>query len=166
MIPMTLRLVFPLWRGVTLNGFGYETLDPNCLFTNEVCPFLKTIEIVIRENVLCFNDPKDHISVNGAYILYCIISGTSYNLAHFITNRMIYSKNNLIDVLPYGLLLSKFFEVIKSTRSHFNDERFISYLPTLDPLTNPNDGDIVEDFRCSMHHHHDHDQTLWQKPFM
>ncbi|GJS81879.1 hypothetical protein Tco_0748420 [Tanacetum coccineum] len=35
-----------------LNGDMCETLNPNLLYTDEVYPYLKTVEIAIRENIL------------------------------------------------------------------------------------------------------------------
>nr|GEW31129.1 ribonuclease H-like domain-containing protein [Tanacetum cinerariifolium] len=107
-----------------------------------------------KENILCNKGHKDHLSACDAYMLYCI---TTFNLAHFVANQMFHCKRDPNEVLPYGLFLSNFFEIIRMTRLRFVDERYISYDLTMDPLSNPSNDEIIEDYRCGLHHHHDHD---------
>ncbi|GJY12178.1 hypothetical protein Tco_0381487 [Tanacetum coccineum] len=50
-------------------------------------------------------------------------------------------------------------------RNHLNlrDERYISYNPTMDHLSNPSSNDeIIDDYRCGLHRHHDHDRSQWE----
>ncbi|GJY38864.1 hypothetical protein Tco_0425228 [Tanacetum coccineum] len=97
-----------------LNGEKYDTLNPNFLYTDEMCPYLKTTQIAIRENILCNNGPKIQLE-----------NRQPFNLAYFIIRRMYFFRDRRDKVLPYGMILTRLFKNLKANMVQGSfDERY------------------------------------------
>ncbi|GKA22219.1 hypothetical protein Tco_0708181 [Tanacetum coccineum] len=83
-------------------------VDKNKILTREIQPHMKPWVDIIRENVICLGGHKDHISACLFHMLYCIETSTRYNLAFFILKRMEKTRSKPKELLPYGMLLTRF----------------------------------------------------------
>ena len=137
-----------------LNGYKYDINDPNKLFTDEICPYLKPIEIIIRENIFCSLHHDSRLHACEAYMIYCISSSTPFNLAHFLVNRINDFKNKSYEILPYGLLLSKLLAKMRASYPNPRNQTLIHVKPSSNPLCYKINEEIEDDFRCGFHHHH------------
>ena len=136
-----------------LKDFKFAFEDPCNLFVEEICPYLKTAHLLIRENIMCTVDcDKDLLLSSEAYMLFCISSSTPFNFSHFIINRINDFKHWSNGILPYGLLLLKFLD--KLTKFSPNNHKYISFLSKMNPISNILNEEIPEDMRCAHHDHH------------
>ena len=95
-------------------------------------------------------------------MLYCITTSTPFNLAFFVAKRMQHSKNSPNEPLPYGLLLSKLLKLFKITYFSLKSKHFISFHPSMDMMSKFSpEGEIIDDYHCALHDHHDHDRSQW-----
>nr|GEZ31163.1 pentatricopeptide repeat-containing protein [Tanacetum cinerariifolium] len=69
---------------------------------------------IIRKNAICRGAHRDHVSAYLCHMLYFIKSSTPYNLAFLILKRMEKTQNKPMELLPYGMLLSRFFKHVVS----------------------------------------------------
>nr|GEW80157.1 copia protein [Tanacetum cinerariifolium] len=77
---------------------------------------------------------KDHVSAYLCHMLYCIESSTPYNLAFFVLKRMEKTQNKPKELLPYGMLLSRFFKHVLSVFPELAIDRYLSFDRVMHPL--------------------------------
>ncbi|GJZ71966.1 hypothetical protein Tco_0635817 [Tanacetum coccineum] len=92
-----------------------DVLDPFQIVTSEVKLNFKKWESIISENVVSLSGNKDHINACLAYMLYCLSVQKPFNLAYYIVKRMESVTRSDVMVLPYGILLTRLFEHVRTT---------------------------------------------------
>ncbi|GKE19028.1 hypothetical protein Tco_1426605 [Tanacetum coccineum] len=89
-------------------------VDENQILTREVQPNMKTWVEIIRENVFCLGGNRDHLPACLGHMLYCIATTTRYNLACFVAKRMELVTRQARLILPYGMLLTRWYDHVMS----------------------------------------------------
>ncbi|GKE04887.1 hypothetical protein Tco_1396905 [Tanacetum coccineum] len=102
-------------------------VDKNEILTHEIQPYMKPWVDIIRENAICLGGHRDHVSACLFHMLYCIETSTPYNLAFFIVKRMEKTQNKPKELLPYGMLLTRFFKHVVSIFPVLSFDHYLSY---------------------------------------
>ncbi|GJY94957.1 hypothetical protein Tco_0511318 [Tanacetum coccineum] len=89
---------------------------------------------IIRENAICLEDHRDHVSTCLCHMLYCIQTSTSYNLALFILKLMEKTRNKPKELLPYGMLLTRLFKHVVFVFPELAIDHYLSYDRVMHPL--------------------------------
>nr|GEV27683.1 pentatricopeptide repeat-containing protein [Tanacetum cinerariifolium] len=82
---------------------------------------------IIPENAIGLGGHKDHVSTCLYHMLYCIEKSTRYNLAFFILKRMEKTRSKPNELLPYGMLLIRFFKHVVFVFPELAIDRYISH---------------------------------------
>ncbi|GJX07301.1 hypothetical protein Tco_0195233 [Tanacetum coccineum] len=75
--------------------------DPFQTELSEMNPIFKKWETILSENVISFTGNKDHPNACLVYMLYCLVNQRPFNLAYYMTKRMVGVIKNDVIVLPY-----------------------------------------------------------------
>nr|GEW17440.1 hypothetical protein [Tanacetum cinerariifolium] len=104
------------------------------ILTHEILSTLKPLEEIIRENVFCLGDNRDHVPACLCYMLYCVIHSEKFNLAYYMAKQMewVTKQNRLI--LPYGMLLTRLFKFITDENPELYKESYVLYDRVMNPL--------------------------------
>ncbi|GKD73185.1 hypothetical protein Tco_1331467 [Tanacetum coccineum] len=79
-----------------------------------------------KENVYSAIGNRDHTQEIIALMLNCLENRQPFNLAYFIIRRMYYFRDRRDKVLPYGMILTRLFKILKANMvDHPFDERYI-----------------------------------------
>ncbi|GJR60435.1 hypothetical protein Tco_1502597 [Tanacetum coccineum] len=70
-------------------------------------------EIILSENTVRLIGNKDHPNACLCYMLYCLTISKPFNLAYYITNRMVSVTKSADMTLPYGMFLTRLFEHVR-----------------------------------------------------
>ncbi|GJZ42674.1 hypothetical protein Tco_0589929 [Tanacetum coccineum] len=98
---------------------------PNQIETNKLLDHLKPCELVIRENAYVAIGNRDHVQASIALMLYCLEVDRPFSLAYFVIRRMDYFRERVHKVLPYGMILTRFFKNLWATmEDHPFDDRY------------------------------------------
>nr|GFA09840.1 pentatricopeptide repeat-containing protein [Tanacetum cinerariifolium] len=89
---------------------------------------------IICENSICLGGHRDHVSACLYHMLYCIETFTPYNLAFFILKRMEKTRNKPKELLPYGMLLTRFFKHVVSVFPELVIDHYLSHDRVMHPL--------------------------------
>ncbi|GJZ34800.1 hypothetical protein Tco_0580617 [Tanacetum coccineum] len=89
---------------------------------------------IISENAICLGGHKDHVSACLCHMLYCIETSTPYNLAFFILKRMEKTQNKPKELLPYGMLLTRFFKHVVYVSPKLAIDHYLSHDRVMHPL--------------------------------
>ncbi|GJT60559.1 hypothetical protein Tco_1004092 [Tanacetum coccineum] len=99
---------------------------PNQIKTNKLLEHLKPSELVIRENVYSAIGNRDHVQASIALMLYCLETGTPFNLAYCIIMRMYYFRDRVDKILPYVMILTRLFRnLMESIKNNPFDDHYI-----------------------------------------
>nr|GEU92571.1 RNA-directed DNA polymerase, eukaryota [Tanacetum cinerariifolium] len=109
-------------------------MDENEILTREIQLHMKPWVDIFRENTICLGGHKDHVSACICHMLYCIEFSTLYNLAFFILKRMEKTRNKPKELLPYGMLLTRFFKYVVSVSPRLVFDHYISHDRAVHPL--------------------------------
>nr|GEU62370.1 pentatricopeptide repeat-containing protein [Tanacetum cinerariifolium] len=109
-------------------------VDANKILTSEIQTHIKPWVEIICENVFCVGGYRDHVSACIFHMLYCIETSTQYNLAFFILKRMKRTRNKPKELLPYGMLLTRFFNYVVTDFPELEIDRYTSYDRVMYPL--------------------------------
>ncbi|GJX12017.1 hypothetical protein Tco_0201876 [Tanacetum coccineum] len=104
------------------------------VLTREIEPTLKPLEEIIQENVFCLGVNQDHIPACLCYMLYCVVHSEKFNLAYFIAKRIEWVTKQKRLILPYGMLLTRFFKVIMNENRELHNESYVLYDRVMNPL--------------------------------
>src|SRR5204862_2185658 len=91
------------------------------IFVNSLTPKGKGISKVILHNILPKMSSMHYLSIDHVKLLYVIFDGTYFNWAKFFFDQII---KDHISCLPYGALITKFFEAYKVVLSNEFDETY------------------------------------------
>nr|GEY80533.1 copia protein [Tanacetum cinerariifolium] len=111
--------------------FKIFQMDVKSAFLNR---FINDEVDIIRENAICLGGHKDHDSACLCHMLYCIETSTRYNLAFFILKRMEKSRNKPMELLPYGMLLTRLFKHVVSVFPKLAIDHYLSHDRVMHPL--------------------------------
>ncbi|GKB31695.1 hypothetical protein Tco_0871096 [Tanacetum coccineum] len=103
------------------------------VLTREIEPTLKPLEEIIRENVFCLGGNRDHVPACLCYMLYCVVYSEKFNLAYFMAKRMEWVTKQKRLILPYGMLLTRLFNVIMNEDPKLNNESYVLYDRVMNP---------------------------------
>ncbi|GJS73282.1 hypothetical protein Tco_0706123 [Tanacetum coccineum] len=92
------------------------TLDPFQMVLSKLKFNLKKWETILSENVISLTRNKDHPNAYLFYMLYCLSIKNAFNLAYYIAKRMESVTKSDIMALPYGMLLTRLFEHVRTSR--------------------------------------------------
>ncbi|GJZ77334.1 hypothetical protein Tco_0642006 [Tanacetum coccineum] len=104
------------------------------VLTCEIEPTLKPLDEIIQENVFCLGGNRDHVPACLCYMLYCVVHSEKFNLAYFMAKRMEWVTKQKRLILPYGMLLTRLFNVIMNENPELNNESYVSYDRVMNPL--------------------------------
>nr|GFB47622.1 hypothetical protein [Tanacetum cinerariifolium]GFB66095.1 hypothetical protein [Tanacetum cinerariifolium] len=77
----------------------------------------------MSENVVSLTGNKDHLNACLCYMLYCLANEKPFNLAYYIANRMVSVTKSADMTLPYGMLLTRLFEHVRTNHPYtFSNE--------------------------------------------
>ncbi|GKC15102.1 hypothetical protein Tco_1011884 [Tanacetum coccineum] len=111
----------------TRNMKGVDTtLDPFQMIVSELKTHLKKWEIILSENAVSLTKNKDHPNACLCYMFYCLTIGKYFNLAYYIVNRMVSVTKSVDMTLPYRMLLTRLFELVRVNHSYsFSNELYL-----------------------------------------
>ncbi|GJT09925.1 hypothetical protein Tco_0856967 [Tanacetum coccineum] len=104
------RLIF---ENETKEGIVHKL--PNQIEINKLLDHLKPCELVIRENAYVAIGNRDYVQAYIALVLYCLEVDRPFSLAYFVIRRMYYFRERIHKVLPYGIILTRFFKNYRAT---------------------------------------------------
>ncbi|GJY21018.1 hypothetical protein Tco_0393584, partial [Tanacetum coccineum] len=86
----------------------------------------------VKGNVTSLIRNKDHPNVCLCYMLYCLSIENPFNLAYYISKRMESVTKSDIMALPYGMLLTRLFEHVRTSRPFAitNDHYLVDHVMT------------------------------------
>ncbi|GJU53240.1 hypothetical protein Tco_1226954 [Tanacetum coccineum] len=95
----------------------------------ELLDHLKLWELIHRENAFVAIGNRDHVQASIALMLYCLEVEIPFNLAYFVVKRMDFYMERVGKVLPYNMILTRFFKNLWETmEDHPFDDRYILFL--------------------------------------
>ncbi|GJT97521.1 hypothetical protein Tco_1093039 [Tanacetum coccineum] len=106
----------------------------NKILTQEIQTHMKPWVDIIRENTICLERHRDHVSACLCHMLYCIETSTPYNLAFFILKRMEKTRLKPKEILPYGMLLTRLFKHVVSVSPELAFNHYLSHDRAMHPL--------------------------------
>ncbi|GKF12047.1 hypothetical protein Tco_0049973 [Tanacetum coccineum] len=104
------------------------------VLTREIEPTLKPLEEIIQENVFCLGDNRDHVPACLCYMLYYVVHSEKFNLAYLMAKRMEWVTKQKRLILPYGMLLTRLFNVFMNENPELNNESYVLYDCIMNPL--------------------------------
>ncbi|GJS70771.1 hypothetical protein Tco_0703612 [Tanacetum coccineum] len=106
---------------------GVDTfLDPFQMILSELKNHLKKWEIILSENSKSLIGNKDHPNACLCYMLYCLTIEKPFNLAYYISHRMVSVTKSVDMTLPYGMLLTRLFEHVRVNHPYsFSNELYL-----------------------------------------
>ncbi|GJU10601.1 hypothetical protein Tco_1132997 [Tanacetum coccineum] len=104
------------------------------ILTREIEPTLKPLEEIIQENIFCLGGSRDHVLTCLCYMLYCVVHFKKFNLAYFMAKQMEWVTRQKRLILPYGMLLTRLFNVIMNENLELNNESYVLYDRVMNPL--------------------------------
>ncbi|GJT80905.1 hypothetical protein Tco_1055247 [Tanacetum coccineum] len=104
------------------------------VLTREIEPTLKPLEEIIQENVFCLGGNQDHVPACLCYMLYYVIHSEKFNLAYFMAKRMEWVTKQKRLILPYGMFLTRLFNVFMNESPELNNESYVLYDRVMNPL--------------------------------
>ncbi|GJY75466.1 hypothetical protein Tco_0480582 [Tanacetum coccineum] len=104
------------------------------VLTREIEPTLKPLEEIIRENVFCLGGNRDHVPACLCYMLYYVVHSENFNLAYFMAKLIEWVTKQKRLILPYGMLLTRLFNVIMNENPELNNESYVLYDRVMNPL--------------------------------
>nr|GEY39221.1 pentatricopeptide repeat-containing protein [Tanacetum cinerariifolium] len=110
-----------------------EVLDYQIL-THEIVSTLKPLEEIIQENVFCLGGNQDHVPSCLYYMLYYVANSIKFNLAYFMAKRMEWVTKQAKLILPYGMLLTRLFDLIIDENPELQNESYVLYDRVMNPL--------------------------------
>ncbi|GJY33548.1 hypothetical protein Tco_0418017 [Tanacetum coccineum] len=110
------------------------TVGDNEILTREIYTHMKPWVNVICENAICLEGHRDHVSAYLCHMLYCIETSTPYNLAFFILKRMEKTRNKPLELLTYGMLLTRLFKHIVSISPVLAFDHYLAHDRAMHPL--------------------------------
>nr|GEU80146.1 retrovirus-related Pol polyprotein from transposon TNT 1-94 [Tanacetum cinerariifolium] len=117
----------------TLHQEEVEVQDYQIL-TREIMFTLKPLEEIIRENVFCLGDTRDHVPACLCYMLYCVVNSKNFNIAYFMAKRMECVTKQARLIPPYGMLLTRLFDFIIDENPELQNESYVLYNRVMNPL--------------------------------
>ncbi|GJU04858.1 hypothetical protein Tco_1121288 [Tanacetum coccineum] len=109
-------------------------IDQNEILNREIQTHMKPWVDIIRENAICLGGHKDHVYACLCHMLYCIETSTPYNLAFFILKTMEKTRNKPKELLPYGMLLTRFFKHVVSVFPELASDHYLSHDRVMHPI--------------------------------
>nr|GEW30932.1 hypothetical protein [Tanacetum cinerariifolium] len=103
----------------------FTAISFNCLLSldEKICP--RPCELVIRENVYSAIGNRDHTQAVIALMFYCLENRQPFNLSYFIVKKIYLFRDRRDKVLPYGMILTRLFEILKASMAQGSfDERY------------------------------------------
>ncbi|GKA91235.1 hypothetical protein Tco_0813105 [Tanacetum coccineum] len=86
----------------------------------------KKWEVILSENVISLTRNKNHPNACLCYMLYCLATEKPFNLAYYITNRIVSVTKSADMTLPYGMLLTRLFEQVHTNHPYtFSNELYL-----------------------------------------
>ncbi|GJY84671.1 hypothetical protein Tco_0498697 [Tanacetum coccineum] len=104
------------------------------VLTYEIEPTLKPLEEIVLENVFSLGGNQDHVPTCLCYMLYCVVYSKKFNLAYFMGKRMEWVTKQKRLILPYGMLLTRLFNVIMNENPKLNNESYVLYDRAMNPF--------------------------------
>ncbi|GJT79011.1 retrovirus-related pol polyprotein from transposon TNT 1-94 [Tanacetum coccineum] len=104
------------------------------ILTCEIVSTLKPLEEIIWENIFCLGGNRDHVLACLCYMLYCVANSERFNLAYFMEKRIEWVTKQAMLILPYGMLLTRLFDIIIGENSEFQNESYVLYDRVMNPL--------------------------------
>nr|GEV35859.1 hypothetical protein [Tanacetum cinerariifolium] len=83
-----------------------SNLPSHLATTDDLPPYIKDWELIIRENVICIDTHKSSIDACSTIMLYHLKNSQNFNLGYFIAHKIKSVKNRFDCPLPYGLLIT------------------------------------------------------------
>ncbi|GKC18849.1 hypothetical protein Tco_1020999 [Tanacetum coccineum] len=105
------------------------------ILTREIVPTLKPLEEIIWENVFCLGSNRDYVPACLCYMLYFIVNSKKFNLDYYMAKRMEWVTKQARLILPYGMLLTRFFKFVMSESFELSNESYVLYDRVMNPLT-------------------------------
>nr|GEW69530.1 pentatricopeptide repeat-containing protein [Tanacetum cinerariifolium] len=90
---------------------------------------------IIHKNSICLGGHKDHVFACLCHMPYCIESSTPYNQAFFILKRMEKTRNKPMELLPYGMLLTRLFKPVVLVFPELAIDHYLSHDRVMHPFT-------------------------------
>ncbi|GJW00456.1 hypothetical protein Tco_1555707 [Tanacetum coccineum] len=109
-------------------------IGENEILTREIRTHMKPWVDIIRENDICLEGHRGHVSTCLCHMLYCIETSTPYNLAFFILKRMEKTRFKPKELLPYGMLLTRLFKHVVSVSPELAFDHYLSHDRAMHPL--------------------------------
>ncbi|GJS58655.1 hypothetical protein Tco_0653439 [Tanacetum coccineum] len=101
-------------------------LDPFQMIISMLKTNLKKWEIILSKNAISLTGNKDHPNACLCYMLYCLTIGKPFNLAYYITNRMVSVTKSADITLPFEMLLTRLFEYVHINHPYsFSNELYL-----------------------------------------
>ncbi|GKD13709.1 hypothetical protein Tco_1198116 [Tanacetum coccineum] len=101
-------------------------LDPFQMIVFELKIEFKKWEVILNENVISLTGNKDHPNACLCYMLYCLATKKPFNLAYYIANRIVSVTKSADMTLPYGMLLTRLFEHVRTNHPYtFSNELYL-----------------------------------------
>ncbi|GJW45406.1 hypothetical protein Tco_0074205 [Tanacetum coccineum] len=97
-------------------------------------------------NVLCLEGNWDHVPTFLCHMIYCIARSKQYNLAYFIAKRMEFVTKQPRLILPYGMLLTRFFKYVMFESPELSNDRYVLCDRFMYPLTTQQERKTRKDY--------------------
>ncbi|GJR58337.1 hypothetical protein Tco_1500499 [Tanacetum coccineum] len=102
------------------------TPDPFQMVLSELKINLKKWEIILSENAISLTGNKDHPNACLCYMIYYLTIGKPFNIAYYISKRMVSVTKSADMTLPYGMLLARLFEHVRVAHPYaFSDDLYL-----------------------------------------
>ncbi|GJU14684.1 hypothetical protein Tco_1142650 [Tanacetum coccineum] len=105
----------------------------------------KKWEIILSENSISLTGNKDRPNACLSYMLYCLTIGKPFNLAYYIAKRMESVTKSDVMALPYGMLLTRLFEHVRTSHPYAITDLYDLVDHVMIPLSKKRD-DLVHAF--------------------
>ncbi|GKD62312.1 hypothetical protein Tco_1299821 [Tanacetum coccineum] len=141
-----------------INVLEYQVL------TREIEPTLKPLEEIIQENIFCLRGNRDHVPACLCYMLYYVVHSEKFNLAYFMTKRMEWVTKQKRLILPYGMLLTRLFNVIMNENLELNNESYVLYDRVMNPLAAQQERKLRKDHGTRRGRHSTSSSSAFDQP--
>ncbi|GJS95092.1 retrotransposon protein, putative, ty1-copia subclass [Tanacetum coccineum] len=111
-------------------------LNPFQIISTELKEVFKKWDIILSENSISLTEHKDHPNASLCYMLYCLTIRKPFNLAYYITHRMVSVTQSSDMTLPYAMLLTRLYKHVWANHPYAlsNDFQLVDHV--MIPLSN------------------------------
>nr|GEV13188.1 retrovirus-related Pol polyprotein from transposon TNT 1-94 [Tanacetum cinerariifolium] len=134
------------------------------VLTRKIKSTLKPLKEIIRENVFCLGNNRDHVPVCLCYMLYCVVHSKKFNLAYYMAKRMKWVTKQSRLILPFGMLLTRLFTFIINENPELYKETYVLYDRVMTSLAAQLEQKLRKD-RGTRRGHHSTSSSTFNQPY-